>query len=232
MRPTTAEHRRSEPGGLRRLAATFVCIAVAFFPLIMNPLTIGFFDAATDAERLAHAEDNLGGLRFVFTAIGVTEFALGAALWAWGRRVARATAGGRRRIAIRAGVISVVAGGVALVGRLAIWIDTAEDLASDELSARDFLFGFVNGVGFAIAFWMFGYLMIRGSMPTWLGAVWIGCGVMFWVGILPLWFFVGALVFGIHGLVRFRDPSHAPSVSADTASTEGEVAAPSAEAMR
>jgi hypothetical protein len=46
--------------------------------------------------------------------------------------------------------------------------------------------------------------MVIGAMPTWLGVVWIVCDILFWFGILPLWFFVGALVFGVWGVIRFR----------------------------
>jgi hypothetical protein len=55
---------------------------------------------------------------------------------------------------------------------------------------------------------VFGVLMIRGAMPTWLGVVWIVCGVLFWAtGFLPLWFFVGSLTLGIWGLLNFRPES-------------------------
>lgn len=50
----------------------------------------------------------------------------------------------------------------------------------------------------------FGRLMIRGAMPTWLGNVWVACGVFFRGGLLPLWCFVGALVFGIRGSITYR----------------------------
>ena len=33
-----------------------------------------------------------------------------------------------------------------------------------------------------LSFIAFGYLMIRGAMPTWLGVVWVFCGLMFWLG--------------------------------------------------
>jgi hypothetical protein len=51
--------------------------------------------------------------------------------------------------------------------------------------------------------------MISGAMPVWLGVVWMICGVLFWIGILPLWFFFAALVFGIRGVIRFRAGSAA-----------------------
>jgi hypothetical protein len=190
--------------GLRGIAALFLLIAIAFFPMIMNPLIFGFFDAESDAERLAHAEDHLGALRLLFTGIGVTEVALGVTLWIWGRKVAEQTPGPRGNLAGRFAWVALAAGVVALLGWLSAWIDNAEALASDDLSATDIVFGLISGGGFSLSFLVFGYLMIRRAMPTWLGVVWILCGIMFWLGILPLWFFVGALVFGVRGLITFR----------------------------
>lgn len=202
--------------GLRRLAAVCLLCGLAFFAMTFNPLIFGFFDAESDAERLAHAEDHLGALRVLFTGIGLAEVVLGAALWAWGTAVARNTGGRRARVAKLFGRVAAVAGGVALATRLTAWFDDAEALASDDLSASDIVLGLVGGGGFSLAFVVFGYLMIRGAMPTWLGATWIVCGVMFWLGILPLWFFFGALVFGVRGVIRFRPGSPAVDrISAD-----------------
>ena len=55
------------------------------------------------------------------------------------------------------------------------------------------------------AFVIFGILIIRGSMPTWLGIVLIACGVLPYIGFLPMWYYVGAIVLGITNLVRFRE---------------------------
>lgn len=76
-------------------------------------------------------------------------------------------------------------------------------MASSDFSIQNVIF-LIAAVGFSLSFIVFGVLMIRGAMPTWLGGVWILCGAIFWLGFLSLWFFVGSLVFGIWGLVRFR----------------------------
>lgn len=218
---------------LRGLAAMFLVSAFTFFPLIMNPLIFRFFDAESDAARLTHVEEHLGALRLLFTGIGVTEAALGVALWSWGRRVAERTPGRRGIVARRFGWVALVAGCVALPIRLAVWIDDTQAMASNELSAGDIVFVLAVGGGFSLAFLAFGYLMIRGAMPTWLGVVWMLCSVMFWFGILPLWFFVAALVFGIRGVIRFRPGSTAlDRISAARSNRPAQEAAPKVELAR
>ena len=204
MAAPTLDRDRTGAKSLRGIALLFLLTAIAFFAMIMNPLTFGYFDAESEADRLAHVEDHLGALRLLFTGIGITEVALGVALWLWGRQVAEHTPGRRGDVAGAFGWVALVAGVVSLLTRLTAWIDNPEALASDDLSASDIVFGVVAGGGFSLTILVFGYLMIRGAMPTWLGIVWIICGVLFWLGILPLWFFFGALVFGVRGLIKFR----------------------------
>ena len=67
--------------------------------MILNPVILGFFGAESDAATLEHVQDNLGVLRALFAGIGVTELALGIALWLWGRQVNEHTSGRRGAIA-------------------------------------------------------------------------------------------------------------------------------------
>ena len=196
-------------GTLRGLAWWFLVTAVCFFPLIMNPIIFGFFDESDEA-RLEHVQDHLGALRILLTGIGVTELALGAGLWMWGRRVADRSPGRSGSVANAFAWIALVAGVLSLISRIATsWGRSAEDLASGDIGLLDVVLFLPAAIGFSLSTVVFGVLMIKGAMPTWLGIVWIACGVLFWVGILPLWFFVAALVFGVYGAVRFR--SGAPS---------------------
>lgn len=206
MTSATPGHRACGTIGRRAIALVFLASAVCFFPLIMNPLVFDFFGAETDAVRLEHVEGNLGGLRLVFTGIGITEVALGVGLWLWGRSFADEATGRPADVANAFAWVGLVAGVVALLNRLTVWIDDAGQIASDDLSIADIAFGLISGGATSLSFIVFGYLMIRGAMPVWLGVVWILCGVLFWLGILPLWFFVGALVFGVRGLIKFRRP--------------------------
>lgn len=201
-------------GDLRKLAWLFLLSAVSFFALIFNPLIFGYFDAASEAERLVHVEENLSALRVAFTAMGLAELALGIALWSWGRRVGDHTSGRRGDVARALGWIGLVAGGVALVGRLNVWLQDAGSLVSDGLGTFEIIVGSAAGLGFSLVLIGFGVLMIRGMMPAWLGVAWIACGVLFWLGILPFWFFAGGLLFGLRGLLRFRSGHSADQIAA------------------
>lgn len=189
---------------IRKIATLFLLSAVCFFPLIFNPLIFGFFDADSDAARIEHVQEHLSGLRLVFTGIGITELALGIAMWLWGRQVGERTPGRRGQVARAVAWVGLAAGCASLVMRCSNWFQDAESIASTDVAALDLLVGLVAFAGFSLTMITFGWLMIRGRMPTWLGIVWVACGVVFWLGILPLWFFVGAIVFGIRGNIAFR----------------------------
>lgn len=189
---------------LRGISWLFLVVAVLFCAAIFNPVIFGYFDAASEAERLIHVEENLTPLRLIFAGMGLTELALGVALWLWGRQVADQTPGRRGGVARAFAAVALISGAVVLVGRLSAWFEDAQSLASEERSLPELLLGMPGWIGFSLSFIVFGVLMIRGSMPTWLGVSWIVFGVLFWGGILPIWFFFAGLFFGIRGLVKFR----------------------------
>lgn len=200
----TESHETTEVHSLRRLSQVFLLSAVFFFPMIMNPYIFGFFEAESDAARVEHIEDNLNVLRALFTGIGLTEVALGVALWLWGRHVSARSTGRRTQVAMAFSWVGLAAGVTAIIGRLLPLFDDVETWASGDISSLGLVVSFITFAGFSLTFIVFGVLMIMGAMPTWLGVTWIVCGVLFWGGFLPLWFFVAALVFGIWGLLRFR----------------------------
>jgi hypothetical protein len=188
---------------LRRQALLFLVTAVVFFPLIFNPLAFGFFGQESETELLVFVEDNFAALRLLFTGIGLTELALGVALWLWSRQVAAHTPGGRATVAQVAGWVGLASGVLSLASRLSGWFEDAEEVAGGDLSPLEWLFAPAFG-GFSVSIIAFGVLMVMGAMPTWLGLAWIASGVLAWVGILPFWFFAAALALGIWGLVRLR----------------------------
>ena len=105
-----------------------------------------------------------------------------------------------------------MAGVTTLLCRLTPWVEDAEQVASGDTGVLHMLLFIPAAVGMSLSFVVFGALMVRGPMPTWLGIAWIVFGLLFWVGILPLWFFVAGLVFGIWGLRRFRPGHGNPSI--------------------
>lgn len=188
---------------IRKIAWLFLLSAVCFFPLIFNPVIFGFFDS-DEAARLEHVNEHLSALRLLFSGIGITELALATALWLWGRQVGERTPGRRGQVARAFAWVGLVAGCAAIIMRFSAWFQDAESMASGDLGALEIAVSLVAFIGFSVTMITFGWLMIRGAMPTWLGIVWVFCGVMFWLGFLPLWFFVGALTFGIRGSIAFR----------------------------
>jgi hypothetical protein len=204
METRTATETDSELRRLRKISWLFLVAAVLFFLMIFNPVIFGFFDAASETELISHIEKNPTALRLLFSGIGVTELALGVALWLWGRLVADHTSGRRGGVARAFAVVGLVGGMTAMVGRQIAWFEDAPALASDSPDALELILGLSVGIAFSLSIIVFGYLMVRGAMPTWLGVVWIVCGVLFWLGIIPFWFFGAALAFGIRGIVKFR----------------------------
>ena len=192
-----------EQGIDRRLSLAFLLAALLFFPMIFNPIIFGFFDAESDAARLKHVREHLTMLRLLFSVIGITELTVGFSLWIWGRRQVHLP-GRSGNVARGLSWVALTAGIAAIISRWAVWLQDSEQIAAGDGASLAMLTFIVAAVGFSLAFIVFGLLMIRGPMPTWLGAVWVFCGVIFWVGILPLWFFVASLVFGVRGVLKTR----------------------------
>jgi hypothetical protein len=206
---TTRPTDDTELASLRRLSLMFLVLGVVFFALVLNPLATGYFGQGPDGEAAAFVEDNLTALRALFTALGLSELALGVALWLWGRRVSAHTTGRRGTVARVLGWVALVAGALVLPGRLAAWFEEPGAIADDDLGPFELLF-MTAFAGFSLAIVGFGILMIIGAMPTWLGVSWVAFGLLAWVGILPFWFFAAALTFGISGVLRFRPGRRTP----------------------
>ncbi|MET0695862.1 MAG: hypothetical protein ABWZ58_00415 [Acidimicrobiia bacterium] len=196
---------------LRRVSLLFLLAGVLFLGLILNPLIIGYFDAARPYdEGLAFVRDHLTALRWVFTGIGLVDLLLGASLWLWGNQVRKTVSGGQATAATVAAWAGLWGGVAGLAGRLRLaWFRSVEDLVFTggmRFDVWEFVF-LTAMLAATTAFVIFGILMIRGSMPTWLGIVLIACGFLPYVGFLPMWYYVGAIVLGITNLVRFRETS-------------------------
>jgi hypothetical protein len=194
---------------LRRVSLMFLIAGVVFLALILNPLIIGDFDASRPYDAgLAFVRDHLTALRWVFTGIGLVDLLLGASLWLWGNHVRKTVSGGQATAATVAAWAGLWGGVAGLAGRLRLaWFRSVEDLVfTGGMSFDVWEFVFLTGMlAWTTAFVIFGMLIIRGSMPTWLGIVLIACGVLPYIGFLPMWYYVGAIVLGITNLIRFRE---------------------------
>jgi hypothetical protein len=193
---------------LRLVSVLFLIAGSVFLALIFNQPLFGYFDASrTYDEAVAYVQDNLTALRWMFTGVGVTDLMLGASLWLWGNHLRRSFSGGEANAAWFAAWAGLWGGLAALAGRLSTaWFLSVEDLAyTSEVSFDVMGIIFLTGMlAWTIAFVIFGVLIIRGPMPTWLGVVLIACGVLPMIGAIPAWYYLGAIVLGITLLVRLR----------------------------
>ena len=194
---------------LRRVSLMFVIAGVVFLALILNPVIFGYFDASKPYdEGLAFVRDNLTALRWLFTAIGLIDLLLGASLWLWGTQVAKTMSAGQAKAATMAAWAGLWGGVAALAGRLrTAWFQSVDDLVSTGSASFDVMgIVFLTGMlAWTIAFVIFGILIIRGPMPTWLGIVLIVCAFLPAAGAVPAWYYIGATVLGVTGLLRFRE---------------------------
>jgi hypothetical protein len=193
---------------LRLVSLLFLIAGTVFLALIFNPLIFGYFDVSgTYDEAVAYVRDNLTALRRVFTGLGLIDLLLGASLWLWGSRVRRTVSGGEATAATIAAWIGLWGGIAGLGARLVpAWFQSVEDFAyTGEVSFDVLGIIFLTAmIAWTIAFVIFGVLIVRGPMPTLVGIVLIVCGLLPYIGFLPLWYYMGAIVLGITGLIRFR----------------------------
>jgi hypothetical protein len=193
---------------LRRVSLLFLIAGVVFLSLIFNPLILGYFDASRPYdEGLAFVRDNLTALGWAFTGIGLTDLLLGASLWLWGKQVRKIVSGGQATAAMVAAWAGLWGGVAGPVGRLrTAWFQRVEDrVFTGEMSFDVVEILFSTGMlAWTIAFVIFGVLIIRGPMPTWLGILLIICAFLPAIGAVPAWYYIGAIVLAITGLIRFR----------------------------
>jgi hypothetical protein len=177
--------------------------------LIFNPLIFGYFDASKPYEEgLAFVRDNLTALRWGFTAIGLIDLLFGLSLWLWGTQVRKTVSGGQATAATVAAWAGMWGGVAGLSGRLRTgWFQSVEDLVFTGNASFDVMeIIFATGMlAWTTAFVIFGILIIRGPMPTWLGIVLIVFGFLPAIGAVPAWYYIGAILLGVTGLIRFRE---------------------------
>jgi hypothetical protein len=178
---------------------------VALLAGILSPEVFSYFDLSRSYEEgLVFVEENLTAIRWTFTGVGVVEVLIGASLWLWASRM-RKTLSGRQATAAAVAAWAGLLGGVTgLANRLTTaWLRSIEELVITGNEAVQPL-ALIEILAWSVAFVIIGVLIIRGPMPNWLGSVLIVFGLLPYFGFLPLWFFVGAIVLGITGLVRYR----------------------------
>lgn len=204
MHPATTE--ASLRRQLWRVCLLFLVVGIVFFPLILNPTTIGIF-SKSDAERLLHVEDNWATIRLLFTGMGVADVGLGIALWLWGRRVFSIHSARQARAAVVAAWLGLGGGFISLITRWYVWTQDAIEFHEffDDVPAWAISVQLAAFLMLSASMITLGVLIVKGPMPRWLGFVFAACGLLVYpTGLLPLFFYVGAIVLGITGLRRYR----------------------------
>ena len=196
---TDVELRKS----LRKASAWLLIPVLIFFPMILNPIIVGFYDPTkSEAELLAFREENWVAARLLFTGIAVSFVVMGFALRGWGRKLAALSPGRSTALADAAGWASVAGGVLSLLAYGSIWLRTPSEFADFLDSTVGTVVFIVAWIPFSVAFVLLGILTFRLREPRWLGFVLPLIAVLPFVTLLPLWFFVGAVVAGITGLIR------------------------------
>lgn len=188
----------------RRISLGLLLPAVVFFPMIFNPILFGFYDpASSEDELLAFREENWLAIRLLFTGIGVSFLLLGLGLRNWANELG--ANGPDRRLAGIAGWAAVAGGALSFLAYGSPWVQSAasySEFLDSGTSAAVFAVGWISLSGALI---VLGREVFRRGSPRWLGvALPLFAVLPYLTGLLPLWFFVGAMVAAVTGLIRAR----------------------------
>lgn len=183
--------------------------------MIFNPIIFGFYDPTkSEAELLAFREEHWLAIRLLFTGIGATFLIMGFALRAWGRQLASLSPGRSVALAEASGWAGVAGGVLSLLAYGSVWLRTPLEMTDFLGSAAATAVFVVAWIPLAVAFVLLGVMTFRQRAPRWLGVLLPVIAVLPFATLLPLWFFVGAVVAGITGLIRYRAGSNTGATAA------------------
>jgi hypothetical protein len=189
-------------GSLRAAAGVLLLGGLIFFAGVSRPV-VGDWAAAFDdeAKRIAIATADADQFTVGFVLMGVGFIVMGIALGLWGRAVARLETGRRATAAVVLGVTAAIGGfGPGLVRIITPLVDVEQAAAESGGLNVAYLLG---AVALTLGFVGFGILTWRGPAPRWAGILLALTGVAA-VVTFPAWYMLGALVFGLVGMVQFR----------------------------
>lgn len=176
-------------------------------PLFLLANLRAYYESDNQYElAIAHrAELTLG-----WTLFAVGEALVGVGIWMIAQQIARSESGWKARAAGIASWVFLVAALVSAVLRVVPedWTVSAEDLAADRIPLWSLVL--VSAVWYAMsaAYALLAVVLIASrAWPTWLGIVLVVLGVLPLVIQLPMFFWIGAIVFGITAAVRRPIPA-------------------------
>jgi hypothetical protein len=189
-------------GSLRTAAGVLLIGGLIFFACVSRPV-VGYWAEAVDneANAIAIAKSDADQFTVAFALMGVGFLVMGIALGLWGRAVTRLETGRRATAAVVLGLTAAVGGlGSGLVRVITPLVDVEQ--AAGESGALNVAY-LLGAYALALAFVGFGILTWRGPAPRWAGILLALTGVAAAVT-FPAWYMLGALVFGLVGVVHFR----------------------------
>jgi len=195
-------HAGTARGALRTAAGVLLLGGLIFFAGVSRPV-VGDWAAAFDdeAKRIAIAKADAAEFTVGFVLMGVGFIAMGLALGLWGKAVSPLETGGRATAAVVLGLAAAIGGfGPGLVRVIVPLVDVEQAAGNSAALAVAFVAG---AAALSLGFVGFGILTWRGPAPRWAGIVLAFTGL---AGAMtfPAWYMLGALVFGLVGVVHFR----------------------------
>jgi lysylphosphatidylglycerol synthetase-like protein (DUF2156 family) len=189
-------------GSLRAAAGVLLLGGLIFFAGVSRPVVGDWAGAVDDeAKAIAIAKADADQFTVAFVLMGVGFIVMGIALGLWGRAVTGVETGRRATAAVVLGLTAVIGGFVpGLVRVITPLVDVAQAAGDSATLNIAFLIG---AYALALGFVGFGILTWRGPAPRWAGIVLALTGVAAAVT-FPAWYMLGALVFGLVGVVHFR----------------------------
>jgi hypothetical protein len=175
---------------------------LVFFAGVSRPVVSDWADAFdNEVRRIAIAKADADQFTVGFVLMGVGFIVMGIGLGLWGRAVTRLETGRRATVAVVLGLLAAIGGfGPGLVRIISPLLDVEQ--AAGETGASDLAY-IPGGIALSLGFFGLGILTWRGPAPRWAGLVLAFTGVAAAVT-FPAWYMLGALVFGIIGVVHFR----------------------------
>jgi hypothetical protein len=193
---------RTARGSLRAAAGVLLLGGLIFFAGVSRPVVGDWAEAFDDeAKRIAIAKADADQFTVAFALMGVGFIVMGVALGLWGRAVTRLQTGPRATAAVVLGVTAAIGGlGLGLVRIITPLVDVEQ--AAGQSGALNVAY-LPGAYALALGFVGFGILTWRGPAPQWAGILLALTGVAAAVT-FPAWYMLGALVFGLVGVVHFR----------------------------
>jgi len=179
---------------------------LTFFAGVSRPVVTEWanaVDAKADKARLiAIALGNPSEFTLAWTLMGIGFILIGLGLGLWGWTVARLKTGGRAVAARVLGVTAAIGGfGSGLLRVIIPFVDLERAAVGDSTLNIVFVPG---ALSLSLGYIGLGVLTWRGPAPRWVGIVLALIGLVAVVVPIPAWYMLGALVFGLVGVIHFR----------------------------